>query len=76
MAKRNITAELKAYFVGNINSRIETLKEEITALKALRTRMFGKETPAGKPKRKLSAAHKKALDDGRKKALAAKNGGK
>ena len=79
MAKKKIEAELTAYFKANIDNRIRALKDEISGLKAVRVKMFGKhEAPAGKPKpkRKLSAAHKKALDDGRKKALAAKNGGK
>lgn len=76
MAKRNITAELQAYFKGNIDNRIQTLKDEITALKALKVKMFGKSPTEAKskPKRKLSAAHKKALMEGKARALAAKRG--
>lgn len=80
MGKLKIEAELTAYFKANIDNRIKALKEEITALKAVRVKMFGKHdvslSKPTKPKRKLSASHKKALNDGRKKALAAKNGDK
>jgi len=76
MAKRNVTAEVTAYFKENIDSRIATLKEEIVALKAVRHRMFPghPHTPTKKkstrkkkttPKRKLSPAHKQALAKGR-----------
>lgn len=66
MAKRNIEAELKAYFIHNINTRIVDLKEEITALRAFRTKMFGKtfngEAKTKTPKKKIFWAHRPDAD--------------
>lgn len=76
---KSIETELREYFVGNINSRIDKLQEEIAALKRFKAKMLGRVPTADKPvkekpKRKLSAAHKKALMEGKARALAAKKG--
>ena len=53
MAK-SIETELREYFVGNINSRIDKLQEEIVALKRFKAKMLGRPpaAPTQAPKQK------------------------